>query len=61
MSRLFLLMFTLAGPTLAGSAVVVALVMGMVATKPIVIAAALGALLALPVSWIVARQLEARA
>ena len=61
MSRLFLLIFTLAGPTLAGSAVVVALAMGMFASKPIIIAAALGALVALPVSWVVARQLEARA
>ncbi|MBE2275257.1 MAG: hypothetical protein IAE87_03055 [Rhodobacteraceae bacterium] len=58
MTRLFLIIYTLAGPTLAGSAVIAALVMGFFAAKPIVIAAALGALVGLPVAWFIARQLS---
>ncbi len=58
MTRLFLLIYTFAGPSLAGAGVIVALVMGFVAAKPIVISAALGALIGLPVAWVIARQLS---
>lgn len=61
MTRLFLIIFTLAGPTLAGSAVVAALTMGMVDAKTILVAAALGAVAAVPVAWVVARQIAERA
>lgn len=61
MSRLFLIIYTLAGPTLAGSAVVAALTMGLTTGRPIVLAAALGALVALPVAWVVARQIDSQA
>ncbi|MGA0541800.1 CTP synthetase [Neotabrizicola sp. VNH66] len=58
MTRLFLIIYTLAASVLAGSAVVAALTMGLVAAKPIVLAAVAGALVALPVAWVVARQME---
>jgi len=54
--RLFLLLFPVIGTTLAGIAMVVALTTGMDTMKPIVIAAAIGALVGLPVTWIVARK-----
>lgn len=57
MTRLFFIIYTLAGSTLAGSAVVAALTMNMFDLKSIVVAAVLGALVALPVSWLVARNL----
>lgn len=57
MTRLFLIIYTLAGSTLAGSAVVAALTMNLFDLKSIVVAAILGALVALPVSWLVARNL----
>jgi predicted PurR-regulated permease PerM len=40
-----------------GTALVVALTMGMDTLTPILIAAALGFVLAIPVSWLVARQI----
>lgn len=58
MTRLFLIIYTLAASVLAGSAVVAALTMGLVAAKPIVLAAVAGALVALPAAWVVARQME---
>ncbi|MFZ5749987.1 MAG: hypothetical protein ACOY5U_02875 [Pseudomonadota bacterium] len=57
MTRLFFIIYTLAGSTLAGSAVVAALTMNLFDLKSIVVAAVLGALVALPVSWLVARNL----
>lgn len=57
MTRLFFIIYTLAGSTLAGSAVVAALTMNLFDLKSIVVAAILGALVALPVSWLVARNL----
>ncbi|MGB0661060.1 MAG: hypothetical protein ACPGNV_12905 [Mangrovicoccus sp.] len=57
MFRLASLLYSLIGTTLAGSAIVVALVMGYDDLQGIVIAAALGALAALPVSYLVARQM----
>lgn len=57
--RLFLIIYTLAGPTLAGIAIIVALSTGMVGARPIIAATVIGALAALPASWIVARRLAA--
>lgn len=58
MSRLMMILYSMIGTALAGSAVVVALVTGNDTLQPILIAAACGAVLALPVSWWVARQIS---
>ena len=42
MSRLFMLMFALIGPSLAGVGVIVVLTFGLVTLKPILAGAALG-------------------
>jgi predicted PurR-regulated permease PerM len=57
MFRLAAVLYSLIGTTFAGSLVVVALTMGRDTLTPILVAAALGAILALPVSWLVARKL----
>lgn len=57
MIRLFSLIYTFVGATLAGSLIVAALTMNMVDTRSIVIAAAVGFAAAVPVSWIVAKKL----
>lgn len=57
MSRLMMILYSMIGTTLAGSAIVVALVTGNDTLQPILIAAAVGAVAALPVSWWVAKQL----
>jgi hypothetical protein len=60
MTRLFTLIYALAGPSLAGAFIVVALTMNMVDLKSILVSAALGFGLGVPAAWIVARQLIAR-
>lgn len=57
--RLMMILYSMIGTALAGSAVVVVLTLGHVSLWPIVIAAAAGAAVALPVSWLVARQISA--
>lgn len=59
MSRLFFVLYSMIGTALAGSAMVAALTMGLDTAKPIIIAAALGALVALPVSWLVTKRILA--
>ena len=59
MFRLASMLYSLIGTTLAGSAVVVALVIGQDTLVPIVSAAALGFVAALPVTYLVARKLTA--
>ena len=58
MSRLFFLLYSLLGPSLAGTAMVVVLTMGMVSLKPILAAAAIGLAAGIPVALMVARRLE---
>ena len=58
MLRIFSLIYTIASPTLAGAAVVAALIQPDYTAKMVVIAAVLGAALAIPVSWFVARQIS---
>lgn len=58
MFRLTLLLFVIIGVTLAGSAVVVALSMGWYDTTAIVATAGVGALIAIPLSWGIARRLQ---
>lgn len=55
MLRLALILYALIGTTLAGSAMVVALTMGYDTTNPVIISAAIGAVVAIPVSWLVAK------
>ena len=57
MTRLTLILFSMISTSLMGTALVVALTMGMDTLTPILIAAALGFVLAIPVSWLVARQM----
>lgn len=57
MIRLFLIIYTLAATTLAGSAIVAALTVGRVDALSIIVAAVAGAVVALPVSWFVAKAL----
>ena len=58
MSRLFMLLFSIAFTTLAGIGVVVVLVMGRYDVASIVAAAVVGGIAALPVTWLVARRLQ---
>lgn len=57
MTRLMMILYSMIGTALAGSGVVVALTTGQGTLQPILIGAACGAALALPVSWWVARQI----
>lgn len=57
MQRLFLLILSIAMGTLAGVGVIVVLVMGYVSLMPILVGAGIGAVAAVPVSWLVARQI----
>lgn len=57
MSRLFMLLYALIGPSLAGVGVIIVLTLGLVTLKPILAAAALGTALGVPVSWWVMRRL----
>ena len=57
MSRLFGIIYALVGPTLAGILITAALVMNMFNTKAMIYAAAIGFVVALPVAWIVAKQI----
>lgn len=61
MSRLFMILYSMIGTALAGSGVVAALTLGMVTLKPILVAAGLGAALAVPVAWMVARRITGEA
>lgn len=58
MSRLFLLILTIAMGTLAGIGVIVALVMGKYDVMSILVGAGIGAVLSLPASWFVAKKIE---
>lgn len=58
MIRLFLIIYTLASTALAGIAITAALTIGKVDAYSIIVAAVIGAVAALPVSWLVARNLS---
>lgn len=58
MTRLMMLIYSIAGASLAGTAIVAALVMGFDTLRPILIAAALGFVAAMPVSWLIARKID---
>ncbi|MBY0349578.1 CTP synthetase [Tabrizicola sp.] len=56
--RLMMVLYSMIATALAGTGVIAVLTMGYAAPWPIVIAAAVGAALALPIAWAVARRLE---
>jgi hypothetical protein len=56
--RLMMVLYSMIATAMAGTGVIVVLSMGYGTLWPIVIAAAAGAALAVPVSWAVARQIE---
>ncbi len=58
MLRLALIVHLFVGSTLAGSAMIVALVVGWDTLQPLVIAAFIGWLLSIPASWVLARKIE---
>lgn len=57
MLRLGLILYLFIGTTMAGSAMIAALVAGYDTTVPVVISAAVGFIAAIPVAWAVARVL----
>lgn len=59
MTRLFLLILSIAGATCAGIGVVVALTIGQDTLQPILISAALGLMVGVAASWVIARRLIA--
>jgi len=59
MTRLMMILFSMISTSLMGTGVVVALTTGFDTLQPILIAAAAGFVLAVPVSWFVARQITA--
>ncbi|CUI01795.1 hypothetical protein PNH50_06710 [Leisingera aquaemixtae] len=60
MLRLASILYSLIGSSLAGAGVIAVLAAGLVTTQAILAAAAAGAVLGMPVAWLVARQLYAR-
>lgn len=57
MTRVMMLLFSMIATTLMGTGVVVALTMGRVDAQAIIAAAVVGFVLAIPVSWFVAKQI----
>lgn len=57
MTRLFMLLFSMVSPTLMGVLIIAALTTGHDTLRPIVLAAAAGFAVAIPVSWALARRL----
>lgn len=58
MSRLFMLLLTISVGSLAGVGVIIALTLGYYSWPPMLAAAAIGAVGALPISWLVARRIQ---
>ena len=58
MLRLTLLMYSILSGTLAGTAIIAVLVAGYGTKMPIIFAAAAGFILALPISWLIAKKLS---
>ncbi|RFU13417.1 CTP synthetase [Rhodobacteraceae bacterium W635] len=56
--RLFFLIFIMAGVTLAGIGVTAALASGFDGARGVIIAAVIGAVVALPVAWFAARKIR---
>lgn len=59
MTRLAGILFSLIATTLSGTFIVAALTMGYDTLQPILIAAGLGAVIAVPASWLIAKAIVA--
>ena len=59
MPRLFMLLLSISVGSLAGIGVIAALVMGYYTWQAILLAAAIGAVIAVPVTWVVAKRIQA--
>jgi len=57
MTRVMMMLFSMIATTLMGVGIVIALTMGRVDGSSIIAAAVIGFVLAIPVSWLVARQI----
>ncbi len=57
MARLIMIIFAMAGTTLAGIWVIVVLSANMATAQNIILAAIFGAVLAAPLSWMIAKQI----
>lgn len=57
MFRLALILYVFIGTTFAGSAMIAALAAGFDTTQPVILSSALGAVLAIPVAYLVAKAL----
>lgn len=57
MSKLAIMIYIIASPTLAGIAMVAGLVLGFTAAKGIIVAVIIGAVVALPASIVIAKQI----
>lgn len=57
MFQLASMLFAVIGTTLAGVSVLVVLLMGLDTLTPILIAAAIGAVVGMPASWLIARKI----
>lgn len=55
--RLMMILFSMIGTALAGAGIILVLTLGYGTLWPIVVAAVAGAILALPVSWLIAREI----
>lgn len=55
---LFLLVYILAGATLAGTFMIAALTMGMTTLTPVLYSSLSGFVVAIPVAWIVAKKIR---
>ncbi len=58
MLRLASILYSIISTSLAGTAVIAVLVAGFGTLVPILVAAGAGAILALPISWLVAREIS---
>lgn len=58
MLRLTMVMYSIVGTTLAGIGVIAAVTMNLYDVQSIVVAAAVGAVVAVPVSWVIAKKLQ---
>lgn len=56
--RLMMVLYSMIATAMAGTGVIAVLTAGYGTLWPILLAAAVGAILALPVAWAVARQIE---
>ncbi|ALI54997.1 hypothetical protein [Celeribacter marinus] len=57
MNRLAGILFSLISTTLMGVAVVVALTIGMDTLKPILVAAAIGFVVSIPITWVISKKI----